>query len=147
MKQFMVPAPIKRTFLMTIVLVGCLSFPPASAQEVTKGEGISYAWIGTTLWPRGVAKMRLEYQLFGHNLQGEYAVGCSSTSSLRNCVSSGRGFITGTVENGVLHAQLKVGDECVYTLLGTVTADKLVAKITPTDCPGGSKGEWALRKG
>jgi CubicO group peptidase (beta-lactamase class C family) len=32
MKQFMIPAPIKRTFLMTIVLIGCLGFPLASAQ-------------------------------------------------------------------------------------------------------------------
>lgn len=138
---------MKRTFLITIVLVGWLGFPLASAQEVTKAEGNSYAWVGTTLWPRGLAKMRLEYQLVGHDLQGEYAVGCSSTSSLRNCVSNGRGFITGTVENGMLTAQLKVGDECVYTLLGTITADKLVATLEPTDCPDGSKGKWNLRKG
>ncbi len=51
------------------------------------------------------------------------------------------------MRTGLLAAQLKVGAECVYTLLGTVTANKLVATAKPTVCPGVSKGEWDLRKG
>lgn len=90
-----------RIVLLLAVLVTFIAWQPSlspratpvlpraevDTQDVTQAGGTSYAWVGTTLWPRGLAKMRLEYQLFGHDLQGEYAVGCSSTSSLRDCVS------------------------------------------------------------
>lgn len=148
--------------LVSLVLVSVLSacqpsltfrptpFSPrveTNTQDVAKAVGLYYTWVGTTLGQSGFTKMRLEYQLFESAVEGQYAIGCISTNSLNSCGINGRGLIIGTIQNGILDAQLKVNTDCVYTLFGSVTAEKIIATVEPSYCPGGTKAEWELRRG
>ena len=120
------------------ILGACTSTPPQPPPENEPEEAPEVeVWTGTSTssFP-GTLSLRLELERdeTGTLLSGKYLADVSP------------GTLSGRLDGTELTATLETGDDCSYSLSGTMTATTLDADFEPDDCPDGSGGTWELER-
>ncbi|HET9026537.1 MAG TPA: hypothetical protein VFN07_03315 [Trueperaceae bacterium] len=105
---------------MAVLLSACQEPPPAySFEGITTSSGVELP-------------LALSFERRGERLTGEYRV--------LNAV----GVFSGVISGEVIIADLRPSSDCSYDFEGALVGDSLTGAFTPTACPGGQAGVWAL---